>query len=90
MSCVLTAEIKSCDVIKKYIIFKLKILQGARDTCMEDYHLPPDNYQDDERHNLTELLQGRVEQQSKKNLPCRTMSNHHTPSIVPSASLKGV
>jgi len=30
MSCVLTAERKSFDVIKKYITFALKILQGER------------------------------------------------------------
>ena len=89
MSCVLTAERKSFDVIKKYITFTLKILQGKRETCMEEYHLPPDNYQDDERHNLTELLQGSMEKQSKKNLPCRTLSNHHIPLIVPSAKLVG-
>jgi len=66
MSCVLTAERKSFDVIKQYITFTLKILQGEKETCMEDYHLPPDNYQDDETHNLTELLQGSMEKQSKK------------------------
>jgi hypothetical protein len=31
MSCVLTAQSKSFDVIKKYITFTLKILQGERD-----------------------------------------------------------
>jgi hypothetical protein len=90
MSCVLIAERKSSDVIKKYINFTLKILPVERVTCMEDYyHLPPDDYQDDERHNLTELLQGSVEKKKQEKIPCRTSSNHHMPSTVPSANLVG-
>ena len=75
MSCVLTAERKSFDVIKKYITFTLKILQGEKETCMEDYHLPPDNYQDDEKHNFA-AEHGETKQEKHPAEHCPTTMYH--------------